>query len=299
MPANIREIKGRMKAVGNIQRITKTMQLIASARFQAMQKKATQSQAYSAKIVEMVGELAASLGGGAGGSDISHPLLSAPPSPAGKERVLVLTSERGLCGAYNGNVMRKGLAYIRQQPGLDHTLLEIVGKKGQAFAKFNRLPVAQNYSFGDSPAYEAVEELAQSYIDEFTAGKIDAVKVVYMKFISMGKQEPVVQTLLPLEPPRTDAADSAPAGTQAVYEFSPEPERLLAELLPVTVKTSLYQAFMDAVVSEQLARMVAMKAATDAAGKQGKSLKRQFNRARQTAITTELSEIIGGAAALE
>ena len=299
MPANIREIKGRMKAVGNIQRITKTMQLIASARFQAMQKKATQSQAYSAKIVEMVGELAASLGGGAGGGDISHPLLTAPDSPRGKERVLVLTSERGLCGAYNGNVMRKGLAYIRDERGLDRVQLEIVGKKGQAFAKFNRLPVSQNYSFGDSPAYEAVEELAQTYIDEFTAGKIDAVKVVYMKFISMGKQEPVVQTLLPLEPPQAEAAETTTSGTNAVYEFSPEPEQLLAELLPVTVKVSLYQAFMDAVVSEQLARMVAMKAATDAAGKQGKSLKRQFNRARQTAITTELSEIIGGAAALE
>ena len=297
MPANIREIKGRMKAVGNIQRITKTMQLIASARFQAMQKKATRSQAYAAKIVEMVGELAASIGGD---GDISHPLLQGPARPTGRERVLIITSERGLCGAYNGNVMRTALAYIRQQQGMDATRLEIVGKKGQAFARFNRLEVQQNYSFGDSPAYEAVEQLAQTYIDDFTAGNVDAVKVVYMKFISMGKQQPTVQTLLPLEPPTgQDASASGSNSSQAVYEFSPDPEQLLAELLPVTVKVSLYQAFMDAVVSEQLARMVAMKSATDAAGKQGKALKRQFNRARQTAITTELSEIIGGAAALE
>ena len=294
MPANIREIKGRMKAVGNIQRITKTMQLIASARFQAMQKKATQSQAYTAKIGEMVGELASAL---ASGGDISHPLIAPPASPANKELVLVLTSERGLCGAYNGNIMRKALGYARDEQGLSKTQLEVVGKKGQAFCKFNGLDVAQNYSFGDAPAYEDVEKLAQTYMDDFTAGAYDAVKIVYMKFVSMSRQTPTVQTLLPLEPPAaTDGGDSK---TNAVYEFSPEPETLLSELLPVTVKTSLYQAFMDAVVSEQLARMVAMKAATDAAGKQGKSLKRQFNRARQTAITTELSEIIGGAAALE
>ncbi len=238
MPANIREIKGRMKAVGNIQRITKTMQLIASARFQAMQKKATQSQAYSAKIVEMVGELAASLGGD---GDISHPLLAAPAPAVGRERVLILTSERGLCGAYNGNVMRKGLTYIRDQQGMEKTRLEIVGKKGQAFAKFNRLDVAQNYSFGDSPAYEAVESLAQTYIDEFTAGKIDAVKVVYMKFISMGKQTPVVQTLLPLEPPTAEGQRgkgvkglSETAGNQpsAPRPFAPQPLRRYTSFRP-------------------------------------------------------------------
>ena len=213
--------------------------------------------------------------------------------------MLVLTSERGLCGAYNGNIMRTALRYIRDELGLDKTQLEVVGKKGQAFCKFNGLDVAHNYSFGDNPAYEDVEKLTQTYMDDFTAGGYDAVKIVYMKFISMSKQEPTVQTLLPLEPPTASDEASSADDTQSVYEFSPDAETLLGELLPVTVKTSLYQAFMDAVVSEQLARMVAMKAATDAAGKQGKSLKRQFNRARQTAITTELSEIIGGAAALE
>ena len=295
MPANIREIKGRMKAVGNIERITKTMQLIASARFQAMQKKATQSQAYTQKIGEMVGELAAALGTG---GDISHPLISPPDTPANKELVLVLTSERGLCGAYNGNVMRKGLRYVRDEQGLDKTQLEVVGKKGQAFCKFNNLEVAESYTFGDSPAYEDVEQLAQKYMDAFTAGQYDAVKVVYMKFESMSRQTPTVQTLLPLEPP-VAAEDDSDGPSNSVYEFSPDAETMLAELLPVTVKTTLYQCFNDAVVSEQLARMVAMKAATDAAGKQKTSLKRQFNRARQTAITTELSELIGGAAALE
>ncbi len=322
MPANIREIKGRIKAVGNIQRITKTMQLIASSRFQKMQKSATRSQAYTEKIREMVGELAAALGSA---GDISHPLIAAPERAAGRELVLVLTSERGLCGAYNGNVMRTATTYIRGDDGggTAGTDVEIVGKKGIGYAKFNRIDLEESYThFGDQPKYADVAELAERYIADFTAGKYDAVKVVYMKFITRSRQAPVVETLLPLEPPRAEgqrgqgakglseekaAAGSEPSARQpldpsapsSVYEFSPDAETLLAELLPVTVKTSLYQSFMDAVVSEQLARMVAMKSATDAAGKQKKSLNRQFNRARQTAITTELSEIIGGAAALE
>ena len=320
MPANIREIKGRIKAVGNIQRITKTMQLIASSRFQKMQKSATRSQAYTEKIREMVGELAAALGTS---GDISHPLIASPDKAAGRELVLILTSERGLCGAYNGNVMRTATTYMRGDDGRGTagTDVEIVGKKGIGYAKFNRIDLEESYThFGDQPKYADVAELAERYIADFTAGKYDAVKVVYMKFITRSRQAPVVETLLPLRPPAAgrgqgdegtrgpgeestfDNSTPRPLGTSApatVYEFSPDAETLLAELLPVTVKTSLYQSFLDAVVSEQLARMVAMKSATDAAGKQKKSLNRQFNRARQTAITTELSEIIGGAAALE
>ncbi|MEM9883590.1 MAG: ATP synthase F1 subunit gamma [Planctomycetota bacterium] len=304
MPANIREIKGRIKAVGNIERITKTMQLIASARFQAMQKKATRSQAYTAKLGEMVGELVAALGTG-GGEEIDHPLISAPGREAGRrnELVLVLTSERGLCGAYNGNVMRKAQHHLRHAVGLDDARVEVVGKKGQAFCEFNKLPMSATHHFGDNPSYADVEALAQRLIDEFVAGRYASVKVVYMRFVSMSRQVPTVQTLLPLEPPGSDdAAESvpdAPGEPASVYEFSPDAASMLAELLPVTVKTTLFQCFLDAVVSEQLARMVAMKAATDAAGKQKTSLKRRYNRARQTAITTELSEIIAGASALE
>jgi F-type H+-transporting ATPase subunit gamma len=198
--------------------------------------------------------------------------------------------------------MRAGVAHLQAQPGDPD--VEIVGKKGIAYAKFNRIQIEETYThFGDSPQYADVEALAQQYMDAFIAGKYSSVKIVYMKFVSMSRQTPVVETLLPLEPPKADmeagSGDASAGKYQAVYEFSPEPEQLLSELLPETVKITLYQAFMDAVVSEQLARMVAMKSATDAAGKQKKSLNRQYNRARQTAITTELSEIIGGAAALE
>ena len=297
MPANIREIKGRIKAVGNIQRITKTMQLIASARFQKLQKRATEAQAYTRKVSEVVGEVASSLGG----EDVNLPLATPPSTPAGKELILILSASRGFCGSYNANVMRPAVQYIRDK-GKENIETEIVGKKGVALMKFSRLDVDIFHShIGDTPRYDDVQALAQRYMDDFIAGKYDAVRVAYMRFVSMSKQVPEVMTLLPLEPPKADADPNAASGSTSDtnYEFSPSVEELLGELLPITVKSSLYQAFNEAAVSEQLARMVAMKAATDAAGKVGKTLKRQFNRARQAAITTELSEIIAGAAALE
>ncbi|MEM9415690.1 MAG: ATP synthase F1 subunit gamma [Planctomycetota bacterium] len=302
MPANIREIKGRIKAVGNIKRITHTMQLIASAKFQQMQKRATDAQAYTRKVAAVVGEVASTMDP----SEADLPLISPPAKAAGKELLLVLTSSRGLCGAYNGNVMRKALAHLDAQ-GQQNIDLEVVGKKGVGMFKFSRVPVdVVHDTISDTPGYDEVAAIAQAYMDAYVDGKYDTVRVCYMAFRSMSKQEPVMQTLLPLEPPQgaaehADAEQSEASGTGASenYEFSPNPEELLGELLPITVKSTLFQCFNEAVVSEQIARMLAMKAATDAAGKMGTSLKRQFNRARQAAITTELSEIIAGAAALE
>ena len=292
MAGKIREIKARQKAVGNIERITKTMQMIATARFQAMQRRATAAQAYTRKINEVVGELAASVSG-----EISHPLLSAPRSPVGRQLLLIISSNRGLCGGYNANILRLAQAESRQSQASDERTFELVGKKAQAYFKFNDIPVAQYHSqFGDDPDFAQVDALVDRYLQAFTQGQYDAIKVVSMRFHSMSQQTAEVTQLLPMQPPAALTDDDRQ--TQTVYEFSPEPQAILSELLPMTVKTSLFQIFNEALVSEQLARMVAMKAATDAAGKLKKNLGRQFNRARQTAITTELSEIIGGAAAI-
>lgn len=296
MPAKTREIKGRIKAVGNIERITKTMQMIATARFQAMQKRATSAQAYTQKIAEIVGELSASL---AASGQVRHPLLSAPEEPVGRRVLLVLTSNRGLCGAYNANVLRRARGFINEQ-GQESLAVEAVGKKALGYFNFNGIEVAEFHSeFGDKPAYEDVDRLAERYIREFTAGKWDGVHVCFTAFHSMSRQTPEIIRLLPMENPAEEVeGEAAPAGATD-YDFTPDPETLLAEILPITVKTRLFQCFNEAVVSEQLSRMVAMKAATDAAGKMQKNLKRQYNRARQAQITTELSEIIGGAAALD
>ena len=306
-----RHIKNRIKEVGNITRITKTMQLIATAQFQAAQRRATASQPYTRKIAELVNEVASSM---PAEGDATHPLLKAPSTKTGRELILVITSNRGLAGAYNGNILRTGQTYLRTHTDTK-PVLEVVGKKGAAFLKYNKREVAAVHSqFTDKPSFIEVEKLAERYMKEFAEGKYDAVKVLSMQFISMGRQVPGLTQLLPMEDPaqkskgeqRPGGAKSAVAKPDAAvkakvvteYEFSPNPAELLAELLPITVKTRLFQAFIEAIVSEQLARMIAMKAATDAGKKMGKLLTRKYNRARQAAITTELTEIISGAAAL-
>jgi F-type H+-transporting ATPase subunit gamma len=289
--AKAREIKKRMKAVANIRRITKTMQMIATGKFAKAQQRALATKPYTEGVYELVTELASKAG------NISHPLIDGPDGGArGPHLLLTLTSDRGLCGAYNGSVLRAAVAHMRQAKAKGLELVhELVGKKGAAFFRFNNIDVIGTHSFGDTPRFEEVERVAESYMQRFVAGEIASVSVVYMRFISTARQRPEVLQLLPLKPP----AAAEQGGKQVDYEFTPSPEELLNDLLPVTVKTTLFQAVNDAVVSEQIARMVAMKAATDNAGKMGKSLGRQFNRARQAQITTELTEIISGAAALE
>jgi len=283
-----REIKKRMKAVANIRRITKTMQMIATAKFSAAQQRATSSKPYTTALFNLVNELA-------GGSDeISHPLLDTGSHSGGSELTLVITSDRGLCGPYNASVIRTAMKFLRENDAARGGEVEIVGKKGFGVLKFNRIPIAANHTqFGDKPRYDDVERLAQSYIDRFSAGEIGRVRVISMEFHSVGRQSPGMMQLLPLEPPE------AGEGSKTSYEFSPAGPELLDELLPAAIKAKLFQTFNDAVVSEHVARMVAMKAATDNAGKMGKSLTRQYNRARQSQITTELTEIVSGAAALE
>jgi F-type H+-transporting ATPase subunit gamma len=288
-----REIKKRIKAVGNIRRITKTMQMIATSKFARAQQASTASKPYTETLFELVNELAAGLG------DLSHPLMDSGKTKAGRPLTLVLTSDRGLCGPYNGSVLRTMMQYLRSTPGAREGIIELVGRKGAGFLKFANIPVSRHHSqFGDKPSYEAVRALAEEYIAKYLAGEVSSVRVVYMKYISAGRQTPTAMQLLPFQRPEP-AAGEKKDGVNTIYEFSPSAKDLLDDLLPAAVKSVLFQAFNDAIVSEHVARMVAMKAATDNAGKMGKNLTRKFNRARQAQITTELTEIISGAAALD
>ncbi len=304
--ARTREIKKRMVAVRNIQRITKTMQMIATAKFTSALQRAKATQPYARKIRQMVADVAVAA------TDVEHPLLKEPSETRKKELLLVIASDRGLCGAYNGNVLRTALAHIRALQGNgSQVVLETSGKKANAFFRFAAVAAAQRHTvFGDKPPYEEVRRLAEKYMERFAAGEFDAVRVAYMRFISNSRQTAEVMQLLPLAAPSAAASAGAIAQgpsaaaakspeAQATYEFSPSASALLDELLPESVRISLFQAFNDAVVSEQVMRMVAMKAATDNAKQLSKTLKRKFNRARQTQITTELMEVIAGAAALE
>jgi len=291
--AQIREIKKRMIAVGSIARITKTMQMIANAKFAAAMVRAKATKPYTEKVRQLVAEVAAAAG------DVQHPLINGPTESPKRELLLVISSERGLCGAYNGHVFRTAGAGIKEIRAAGREFnIEIAGKKAVAFCKFRQIPVAERHTFGDKPKYEDVERVASRIMDEFTAGKYDAVKVAYMKFISNARQKPELMQLLPLKAPTAVAGSEAKAA-KANYEFSPSSEALLADLLPITVKAALFQAINEAIVSEQIMRMVAMKSATENAKDLGKNLKRSYNRARQGKITTELTEIVSGAAALE
>jgi F-type H+-transporting ATPase subunit gamma len=291
--AQLREIKKRIVAVKTIQRITKTMQMIATAKFTAALARAKNSRPYTDTIRGLVAKVSSQAG------DTSHPLLEKPARASGKELVLVIASDRGLCGAYNSNVLRtatKLLAEIRA--GGSEVVLDASGRKALGFFKYQKQEVSNRHAVGDRPQYEAVEKIGQDYIDRYVAGEFSSVKVVYMRFISAARQRPEVMQLLPLSLPKAPEGAEA-AGANANFDFSPSAPELLDELLPRSVKVSLYQAFLDAVVSENVMRMVAMKAATDNAGGLGRTLKRSFNRARQARITTELTEIVAGVEALK
>ena len=300
--AQIREIKKRMVAVRTIQRITKTMQMIATAKFTAALQRAKATRPYTERIRELVAEVSAAAG------DADNPLLGgrsgSSGKSAGKEILLVVTSDRGLCGAYNGSVLRNAMSEIRKRRAAKcEVIVETAGKKGVAFFRFQKMDIAERHSFGDKPVFADVAALADRYMADFVAGKIDAVHVAYMRFISASRQVPEVMQLLPLTVEASVAASASAAtaakGAATVYDFRPSAEVLLNDLLPKSVKVSLFQALNDSVVSENVMRMVAMKAATDNASGLGRTLKRNFNRARQAKITTELTEIISGAAALE
>ena len=296
--AQIREIKKRMVAVSTIQRITKTMQMIATAKFTSSLQRAKATRPYTDKIRELVAQVAAN-----SSDDLDDPLISGVRNAPNRELVLVVSSDRGLCGAYNSHVLRvasKHLAALNKS-GTEYEL-QIVGKKAAGYFTFAGTPIAEQYIFGDKPDFEPVAEVASSFITRFSAGEFSAVRVIYMKFIATSKQEPEVMQLLPMrleDVVEGDSADAASEGHGVSYEFSPSVEQILSELLPRAVKTSLFQAINDAIVSEQVMRMIAMKAASDNATGLGRTLKRDFNRARQGKITTELTEIVSGAAALE
>ncbi|WP_422929403.1 ATP synthase F1 subunit gamma [Singulisphaera sp. PoT] len=306
--AKARAIVKRRKSVQNIRKITRTMELIATARFKKALDRATEAEAYTRKIAELVADL------GSTALEVSHPLLEVR-DPVKKSLLLVLSSNRGLAGGYNGNIVR-----IATRTHQDYELngiapvLEVAGKRGINFMKFRGIPAATTYTqFEDRPQFDEVEVLANKYISMFISGEIDRLDVVYTRFINAARQEAVVQTLLPMTTAQVGEA-ATPAKKKAKgpedvatpvkkervpYEFVPDPKSILEEIVPVSFKVRLFKCFLDAAVSEQIARMVAMRGATENADDMVKNLTRLYNRARQAQITRELAEIIGGAAALE
>lgn len=299
--ANLRLLVKRRKAIRNIRKITKTMELIATARFKKALDRAMEADAYTKKIAELAADLTQSAG------DVTHPLLQVRTETK-KTLVLVLTANRGLCGGYNGGVLRAAMGKIRELRGANAAFdLEVSGKRGMQFFKFQQVPTTAVYThFEDKPQFDEVDTLAQKFIDLYVSGAVDQVIVVYQKFYGVAKQAPVVETLLPLssmsvETTSKKAADdtAASAGPKVSYEFFPDAAGILGELVPVAFKVRLFKCFLDAAVGEQIARRVAMKAATENAGDLIKEVSRLYNRTRQANITKEISELIAGSEALK
>jgi F-type H+-transporting ATPase subunit gamma len=250
---------------------------------------------------ELVAELARAV------EDVSHPLLRRPTAGdcSGRIALVVITSNRGLAGAYNGNVLRKAMHFIGEQEssGKKSDLL-VAGKKGNSYFNFQKRPITQRLEIGDTPRFEDVAQVANWLMEQFVEGHYDAVHVAYMNFLSAGVQKADVISLLPLAGleaaggARPKGGTAGPAAA-AIYDFIPDAKTLLDELLPSAVRGALFQAFLEATASEHVARMVAMKSATDNADKMTKSLTMRYNRARQAQITTELSEIMGGVEAMK
>lgn len=294
--AKARALERRRQSVRNIRKITRTMELISTARFKRAMDRATAARAYTSRITSLVGHLAAS------GVEVAHPLLE-PRETRRRARLLVLTSNRGLCGGYNSGIIR---AANRARAALENEYeslsLEVSGKRGISLLRFRRVAMDRTYTQFDSrPAFAEVEALAKRYLDEYVNSNFDRLDVAYVKFESASRQYPVVETLLPLGSLEGEENDeeNGNARTHPKYDFFPSAESILQEVVPLSFKIRLFKCFLDAAVSEQIARMLAMKTATDNADQMISNLSMEYNRARQSQITSELLEVVSGAEALQ
>jgi len=292
--ANARALDKRRKSIRNIRKITRTMELIATARFKKAMDRASAATAYTARISQLVKDLSQS------GLEVSHPLLEPHENPR-HATLLVLTANRGLCGGYNGNVIRGGLSrHSELSDSMEQLTFEVSGKRGISAMKFRKLATDAEFTqFDDQPGFEEVEVLANRYLEAYAAGTLDRLDVAYTRFITSARQEAVVETLLPLGALETDEAADTDSRGESMYEFLPSAESILEEVVPSSFKVKLFKCFLDAAVSEQIARMVAMKSATENADDMIKNLSMTYNRARQSQITGEIMEIIGGVEALK
>jgi F-type H+-transporting ATPase subunit gamma len=301
--AKARALDKRRRSVRNIRKITRTMELIATARFKKAMDRANAATAYTKRITKLVADLSQA------GLEVSHPLLEVREK-TNRAILLVITGNRGLCGGYNSNAFRMAWArYNELKAVIPQVDLEISGKRGITAFKYRGLKGAQSYThFEDKPSFAEVDVLSTRYLDEFITRKLDRLDVVYARFDSLSKQTTVVETLLPLAsltlPEASNVAVAKPSNDQKStgeiqYEFLPSAASILEEVVPASFRVKLFKCFLDSAVSEQIARKVAMKSATDNADKLIKSLAMAYNRARQSQITGEIMEVLGGVEALK
>ncbi|KHO18319.1 F0F1 ATP synthase subunit gamma [Mycolicibacterium setense] len=303
MAATLRELRGRIKSASSIKKITKAQELIATSRIAKAQARVDAARPYSTEITNMLTELA-------GASALDHPLLVARQNPK-RAAVLVVSSDRGLCGGYNANVLRRAeeLFSLLRDEGKD-PVLYVVGRKALGYYSFRQRPVTESWTgFSERPTYENAKEIADTLVEAFMSGAddegddagadgilgVDELHIVSTEFRSMLSQTAVALRVAPMV---VEYVGEAETGPHTLYSFEPNAENLFDALLPRYIATRVYAALLEAAASESASRRRAMKSATDNADDLIKALTLAANRERQAQITQEISEIVGGANAL-
>jgi F-type H+-transporting ATPase subunit gamma len=301
MAQGMKELRRRIRGISSIQKITRAMEMVATTRLRRAQARAEAARPFA----DVIRNLSAMLAGR--GAKLTSPLMEARPQVK-RIAVVVIGSDRGLCGAYNSHVYRRLSAFLDERPGIPLDL-HVFGKKPrQHYARRLAIKVAYDDEV-EELSYRRGREVAGQLTAAFLAGEVDEVWVVYVRFVSAGKQVPTVERLLPITPDAPAGKTGATAKEKSVLTaasaaasltlLEPSPQELFELLVPKSLALRLYAAFIDAIASEQAQRRMAMKAATDAAGDMITSLSRKYNRARQESITKELLDIVGGAEALK
>lgn len=287
--AGAKEIRSKIASIKNTQKITRAMEMVAASKMRKTQERMRASKPYATKIYDVVKHLARAH------AEYRHPFMVERPIKS--VGVIVVTTDRGLCGGLNVNLFRDTLSQIRAWRAEGHEIkLCVIGRKGQAF--FKRVGgkiLASVEQIGDTPGVQDLVGSVRVMLDAFEAGELDALHIVYNEFVNTMTQKPRVKQLLPL--PR-DEHDTKAMGHHWDYIYEPEPRDLISSLLTRYMELQVYQAVVENIACEQAAKMIAMKSATDNAGELIKTFQLAYNKARQAAITQELAEIVGGADAI-
>jgi F-type H+-transporting ATPase subunit gamma len=286
--ATPRDIRRRIRSVESTQKITRAMKLVAAAKLRRAQERILAARPYAGNMAELLGNLVSS-----GADEAPHPLLAQREGP--RRQIVIITADKGLAGAFNSNIVRRSLEVIRRSTAPDVTLV-VVGRKARDFYRRRQWTIARDMiGFWDRLGYEHATQLADFFMQQYLAGAVDEVVLIYNEFRSVAVQRPVVMQLLPI--PKMEGEGQGPTGVDYIYE--PSPEAILGDLLPRHVRMQVYKALMESLAGEYGARMTAMEAATQNAKDMIGVLTIQYNKARQEKITKELLDIVGGAEALK
>ncbi len=294
MAKSSKALRGRMRSVQNTRKITRTMELVSTSKLKRAQDRVVSARPYAAALAGVIADLVT--------PELMErfPLLRrpAPPEKGGPVRaaVLLVTSNRGLCGGFNSNLIKEARKRVAVLEGKGYQVdLHLVGKKGIGFFRYlGRAIASQRIDIGDKPTAVHAAELVAGLIEDYAAGRLASLDVVYAKFLSPISTPPTTLGVLPVEAPAAKAG-----GVKADYILKPGADEILEQLLPLYVRNQVYRGLVETAAAEHGARRTAMKSATDNAGDIYEILKRTYNRQRQAAITQEIAEIVGGAAALE